>query len=90
MNDIDLMIPAQDTDRQQTAAGRPAEIPNSKSQIPNKFEIQNSKPDLESGTWDTCRGALLTDVGEPFEGNGDTNDFLGVVLDTYDSGRGFE
>ena len=39
---------------------------------------------------DDGRGALLTDVGEPFEGNGDTNDFLGVVLDTYDSGRGFE
>ena len=36
------------------------------------------------------RGALLTDVGEPFEGNGDTNEVLGVVLDTYDSGRGFE
>ena len=35
-------------------------------------------------------GALLTDVGEPFEGNGDTNVVLGVVLDTHDSGRGFE
>lgn len=36
------------------------------------------------------RDALLTDVGEPFEGNGDTDEVLGVVLDTYDSGRGFE
>ncbi len=36
------------------------------------------------------RSALLTDVGEPFEGNGDTKEGLGVVLDTHDCGRGFE
>ena len=40
--------------RPEATAGRPAEIPNSKSQIPNKFKIQNSNPDLEPGTRAGC------------------------------------
>jgi len=31
------------------AEGRKLQIPNSKSQTNSKFQIQNSKPDLESG-----------------------------------------
>jgi len=30
---------------EETAAGRPAEIQNPKLQIPNKFKIQNPKPE---------------------------------------------
>jgi hypothetical protein len=34
-----------------TTAGRPAEVPNSKFQIPNKFKILNLTWKLELETW---------------------------------------
>ena len=62
-----------------------SQIQNPKSQTNSKFKIPNLSWNLGQ-----VRRALLTDVGEPFEGNGDTKEVLGVVLDTHDSGRGFE
>ncbi len=71
---------------------RPQPEDRLKSQIQNPKSQTNSRFKIPNLTWNLGHvwGALLTDVGEPFEGNGDTNEVLGVVLDTYDCGRGFE